>query len=72
MKTKPSIPATTSATTVGIDLGDRKHAICALDRDGNTLKEGSIPNTREALGALSASHPSAVMVMEVGMHSPWI
>ena len=71
MKTKPSTPATT-ATTVGIDLGDRKHAICALDADGNILKENSIPNTREALEQLSGIYPKAVMVMEVGMNSPWI
>lgn len=72
MKTKPSTPTATTATTVGIDLGDRKHAICALDRDGNILKQYSIPNTREGLEELSATHPAAVMVMEVGMNSPWI
>ena len=44
MKTKLS-----STTTIGIDLGDRKHAICALDANGEILKEQSITNTRESL-----------------------
>lgn len=71
MKTKPSAPNATAAT-IGIDLGDRKHSICSLDREGNILRESSIPNTPEALDGLSHSNPAAVMVMEVGMNSPWI
>ena len=65
MKTKPS------TITIGIDLGDRKHAICALDAKGAILKQESITNTRQSLTALSKRHPGALMVMEVGMHSPW-
>ena len=67
MKTKPS-----STTTLGIDLGDRKHAVCALNASGEILVEQSITNTRESLAKLSARHPIALIVMEVGMNSPWI
>lgn len=67
MKTKPS-----STRTVGIDLGDRKHAVCVLGAKGDIIAEHPIPNTRESLAKLSASHPSALIVMEVGMNSPWI
>lgn len=63
---------TSSTTTIGIDLGDRKHAICVLDAEGGIVSERSITNTRESLAKLSASHPSALIVMEVGMNSPWI
>lgn len=66
MKTK------SSKTTIGIDLGDRKHAICALDAKGEIILEQSITNTRESLGRLSAKFPAALIVMEVGMNSPWI
>jgi transposase len=60
-----------SAITIGIDLGDRKHALCVLDAKGKILKQESITNTRGSLTALSRRHPGALMVMEVGMHSPW-
>ena len=36
------------------------------------LKEHRITNTRRSLEKLSEAHPGALMVMEVGMHSPWI
>ena len=61
-----------SVRTVGIDLGDRKHSVCVLDSKGGILKEESITNTRASLAALSKRHPGAVVVMEVGLHSPWI
>jgi transposase len=60
-----------SAITIGIDLGDRKHAVCVLDAKGSILKQESITNTRQSLRALSKRHPGALVVMEVGMHSPW-
>lgn len=62
----------TNQTTVGIDLGDRKHAVCVLNHKGEILREETITNTRESLRALSKRQPGALMVMEVGMHSPWI
>ena len=65
MKTK------SSAITIGLDLGDRKHAVCVLDAKGEILKQESIANTRPSLTALSRRHPGALVVMEVGMHSPW-
>ncbi len=69
----PTVMKNSSSTrTVGIDLGDRKHAICVLDAAGEILKQESITNTRDSLTALSRRHPEALMVMEVGMHSPWI
>ena len=63
---------TSSTRTVGIDLGDRKHAVCVLDAKGEILKQESITNTRGNLTALSRRQPGALMVMEVGMQSPWI
>jgi len=68
MKQKSS---SSSAITIGIDLGDRKHAVCVLDAKGEILKQESIANNRGSLTALSRRHPGALMVMEVGTHSPW-
>ena len=61
----------TSSTTIGIDLGDRKHSICVLDGAGRVIKEEIIANTRESPNVLSRRHAGALIVMEVGMHSPW-
>ncbi len=61
-----------STTTLGIDLGDRKHSICVLGADGKVLGESTITNSRESMARLSKKHPGALVVMEVGMQSPWI
>lgn len=58
---------------VGIDLGDKKHAVCVLDtRSGETLEEVEVENSREELLQFSARWPKAAFVMEAGTHSPWI
>jgi transposase len=62
---------TSSTITIGIDLGDRRHAVCVLDAKGGILKQETIPNSRGNLAALSRCYPGALMAMEVGMHSPW-
>jgi len=59
-------------TTIGIDLGDKKHAICVLSKDGEVLQEFSIRNDREELLRLAEAYPKARVAMEVGTHSPWI
>lgn len=69
MKTKTT---KSSAITIGLDLGDRKHAVCVLDAKGGILKQESIANNRGSLTALSRRHPGALIAMEVGTHSPWI
>ena len=38
-----------SGVTVGIDLGDKKHAICVLNREGGIIDERTITNHRESL-----------------------
>lgn len=58
--------------TIGLDLGDKKHAICVLDQDGDIIDERSITNHRESLRRLSLKYPGARIAFEVGSHSPWI
>ena len=62
---------TNSSPIIGIDLGDRKHAVCVLSQDGKLLEESKIGTTRESLALLSQKYPSATIAMEVGMMSPW-
>lgn len=60
------------STIIGVDLGDRQHHICVTDKLGNILAERVIANTGEALLKLASAHRGALMVIEVGTHSPWI
>lgn len=60
-----------SAPIIGIDLGDRKHAICVLSQNGELLEESKISTTRESLALFSKKYPTATIAMEVGMMSPW-
>lgn len=57
--------------TIGLDLGDKRHAICVLNRSGEIIDERSITNHRESLRRLSQKYPKARLAMEVGSHSPW-
>jgi transposase len=59
-------------TIIGIDLGDKKHAVCVLDKDGKVICEKSITNQRKPLEALCKDYPAARVAIEVGTHSPWI
>jgi transposase len=63
---------TPSTTTIGIDLGDKKHAICVIDASGTIIDERSITNHRESLRRLAKKYPGARVALEVGSHSPWI
>ncbi len=57
---------------IGIDLGDRRHAVCVLSAGGEILAEDMITNSRECLTAFAPRHPGATFVMETGTHSPWV
>lgn len=73
MKTKTSITTlTVPETTIGIDLGDRKHAICVIDAAGEIIDERKIRNERDVLRKLSEQYPDTRIIIEVGTHSPWI
>lgn len=58
--------------TIGIDLGDKNHAICVLDQDGDAIEQRFITNQKESLQRLSVKFPEARIAMETGTHSPWI
>ena len=57
---------------VGIDLGDKKHAVCVLDEAGKIFEEVTISNTRASLAKLVERYPGALVAIEVGSHSPWL
>ena len=45
------------AITIGLDLGDKKHAICVLNQAGEIVEERSITNHRESLKRFPRSIP---------------
>jgi hypothetical protein len=59
----PALGPNLTDITVGIDLGDKKHAICALDANGIIIEERKITNHKESLRRLSQKYPTARMVM---------
>lgn len=58
--------------TIGLDLGDRRNAVCVLNDAGQITAEESQPNTRGGLEQLSQRYPGATIAMETGTHSPWV
>jgi transposase len=57
--------------TIGLDLGDKKHAVCVLNAAGEVVEECAITNHKESLRRLSQKYPNSRIAMEVGTHSPW-
>ena len=58
--------------TIGIDLGDRRHAVCVLSASGKILLEDLLVNDRAGLTIFAQRYPGATIVMETGTHSPWV
>ena len=57
--------------TIGIDLGDRRSHICILDRMGEILREEEISTSPRSFESYFKAVPSALVALEVGMHSRW-
>src|SRR5271168_3995812 len=77
-KTSRSVVLTSTAPvlaggfTIGLDLGDRSHYVCALDATGQIIHEGPMLNDRVTLAVLLAKYSAATVALEAGTHSPWI
>jgi transposase len=58
--------------TIGMDLGDKKNVICALDEAGTKIEIGTVTNSKSAISSFIGKYPGATVVIEAGTHSPWI
>ena len=58
---------TTPQTVIGIDLGDKKHAVCVMNQAGKILRETTVPNTAASLKRLFGEFPAALAVREVDL-----
>jgi len=59
-------------TTIGIDLGDRKHAVCVLNEAGTVVEERTVVNDRNSIREWIYRYKGATVAMETGTHSPWV
>ena len=58
--------------TVGIDLGDRSSCYCALDDQGEIVRQGSVATTKKDLNRIFGALAHSRIALEVGTHSPWV
>jgi transposase len=66
--------AITSKTTltVGLDVGDRYVQVCVLDEAGEIVEESRIPTKAAALERRFFGGERLRIVLEAGLHSPWL
>ena len=66
--------AITSETrlTVGLDVGDRYVQVCVLDEAGEIVEESRIPTKAAALERRFSGGERLRIVLEAGLHSPWL
>lgn len=58
--------------TIGMDLGDKKHQVCILDKTGKIIAEEEVAGTRAAMTSFCNRYRGAVVAMETGTHSRWV
>ena len=58
--------------TIGMDLGDKKHQVCILDKEGKIIAEESVAGIRTAMASFFKQYHGAVVAMEAGTHSRWV
>lgn len=61
-----------STWTVGLDLGDEFSQLYVLDGDAELVEEGRVRMEEGALCSRFRGLAPALVVMEVGTHSPWV
>ena len=68
----PNSTASVSPITVGLDVGDRRSRLCAVDCARAVLADGAFATERDALLKALAPFPGARVILEAGSQSPWM
>ncbi len=58
--------------TIGMDLGNKRHTVCALDQAGKVMWRREVANTPEALKPFFEGNAGATVAMETGLCCRWI
>ena len=61
-----------SGLTIGLDLGDRRSDLCVLDPRGQVQARFKAATTPRGLQKAFERYRGALVVLEVGTHSPWV
>jgi transposase len=61
-----------SIAAIGMDVGDRHVYICGVDADGGIVHESRMATTPRELEVFFTGRPRTRVLLEVGVHSPWI
>jgi hypothetical protein len=59
-------------TTVGLDVSDKYVQACFLDHHGDVVEESRVATTPAALRRRFCSSEGYRVVLEAGIHSPWM
>ena len=62
--------ATQQTIAIGLDLGDGHSKACVVNAGGKLIESLDIPTTIAAVQEAVSSYPQAMVVLEVGTHSP--
>lgn len=68
----PQATVSVPQVTEGIDLGDRKSAVCQISGQNEVLATGEIDTTPVGLDAHFRVGPPRRVVIEAGAHTPWV
>ncbi len=58
--------------TVGLDVGDKHVHACFLDHNGDIVEESRLATTAQALRRRFGSEERYRVILEAGLHSPWM
>ena len=72
MSHKTEVTLRVPAVTIGFDIGDRKSYLIAIDQAGQLIEERSVLTTMDGVKREFEQRAPCRVVLEVGMHSPWL
>lgn len=58
--------------TYGVDLGDKQSEICALSAGGEVIEQARVATDRQGFTRYFEGREPSLVVLEVGVHSPWV
>ena len=61
-----------SSITVGMDMGDKNHSVCVLDKDGEVQARATVANTAKAIRWYFEKLEPCSIAVEAGTHSGWV
>jgi hypothetical protein len=72
LKVQRRRPAVNTTTTIGMDLGDKRHEVYVLNQEGERVLQDQVVNTKVAIRKFFVPYQGALVVIEAGTHSAWI